>query len=342
MNQNKKVYLEAIRIFAVILVIFNHTDGFIYYTATNNIFTYLYSLFFAVFCRSAVPLFFMITGAVLLDREETLSTLLKKRILKILLVLIAVSFAYYAFDMLLGRIEGAGFADFMNKLMTNQIRDSFWFLYAYLFLLLTLPFFRKMAPFLNDKLMLYLVCLKGLEAFIVPLYNLWFNKAVTYDAGFAEGYIYYSLLGYYMSHTGIEQFRKVKTAILGIFLLMLIALNMGIMYLLYQKCGMYQLAGLDFFVFLTAPLLWLIVGRSADKIQNGSKLSRCVVTLGGCVFGIYLFDNLVRWQLLPLYLYLSEKTVGVLACSIYVIFTFVVGFIYTWILKKIPVIRNYL
>ena len=40
-NQNKKLYLEVIRILAVLLVIFNHTDGFVYYTVPGNIITHL-------------------------------------------------------------------------------------------------------------------------------------------------------------------------------------------------------------------------------------------------------------------------------------------------------------
>ncbi|MCI7040949.1 MAG: acyltransferase [Lachnospiraceae bacterium] len=342
MSQGRKVYLEAMRVIAVILVIYNHTDGFVYYTVTDNIITYLFSLSMSVLCRAAVPLFFMITGALLLEREESLSELMKKRVLRMIVVLFTISLAYYIFDLILDRIENAGIMDFVIRLISNGTRESFWFLYSYLFMLLLLPFFRKMAPFLNGQLIRYLMCLMALSSFFVPLINMWCGVSFTFDVGFAGGYFYYVLLGYFMSHDGKEVFQKMKTSVLCLCLIGLIALNMLIMYLLNQRCGAYQTAGLDFFVFLTAPLIWLIMEHVTRKIPGQSKLNKGICTLGSCVFGIYLLDNFLRWQFLPVYLYLTEKTIGVLACSVYIALVFGVGFLYTWILKRIPGVRRYL
>jgi hypothetical protein len=79
-----------------------------------------------------------------------------------------------------------------------------------------------------------------------------------------------------------------------------------------------------------------------EELTKKDKVSTVITAVGSCVFGIYLFDNLVRWQLLPLYLFLSEKTIGVFACSVYVILTFGVGLLYTFVLKKIPFIGKYI
>ena len=75
MEKQRKLHLEMIRIIAVFLVIFNHTDGFIYYIETTNRLTWLFSLGMAGICRIAVPLFFMVSGALLLDREESVKDL---------------------------------------------------------------------------------------------------------------------------------------------------------------------------------------------------------------------------------------------------------------------------
>ena len=61
-EKSKMVHLEVIRILAVCLVVFNHTDGyFLYFTTTDHPITYLVSLFFSVLCRINVPLFFMVS-----------------------------------------------------------------------------------------------------------------------------------------------------------------------------------------------------------------------------------------------------------------------------------------
>lgn len=342
MSQNKKVYLEAIRVIAVVLVIFNHTDGFVYYRETENGLTWIYSMVLAIICRTAVPLFFMVSGALLLEKEESFSVLFKKRIFRILLVLVIVSLGYYFFDMGRGRIVDAGAADFLIKLLTNGIRESFWFLYAYLAVLLTLPFFRKLAPRMNKQLIIYLIILKAVSELLVPFVNLIFGISITFDIGFVGSYIYYMLLGFCLIPTEKKESQTVKTGILWLCFGGLLVFNMAVMGLLYKVTGEYPAAGLDFFVFLTAPLIWMIMQRSVERIPGQSKINQCIIAMGSCVFGIYLLDNFIRWQLLPVYLFLSEKTVGVLACSVYVILVFIIGFLYTWILKKIPVIKRFL
>lgn len=205
MKENKKVYLEAVRIIAVLLVIFNHTDGSFYYTLPCNIVTYLYSLILTVICRMAVPLFFMVSGALLLAKEESLSDLFKKRIARMAMVLVAVSLLYYSFDMARGRIEAPGAGDFLSRLAGNGIRESFWFLYTYICALLLLPFFRKAAPYLNKRLILYLVGLKAVFDLILPLIGLITGAAFSFDAGFVSGCYYYMFLGYYLNREGEKE-----------------------------------------------------------------------------------------------------------------------------------------
>ena len=69
-EKNKEVYIEVLRIVAVFLVIFNHTDGyFLYYSNTENPLTWWFSFLGSVLCRINVPLFVIISGALLLGKE---------------------------------------------------------------------------------------------------------------------------------------------------------------------------------------------------------------------------------------------------------------------------------
>lgn len=328
MSQSKKVYLEAIRIIAILFVIFNHTDGFIYYTVTDNRLTWLYSIVLAVICRTAVPLFFMVSGALILAKEESLKTLFCKRVLRMVLVLTVVSVLYYLFDIARGRIPEAGISDFAGRILNNGIRDSFWFLYVYLIFLLSVPFLRKLAPGMSGTLIIYLICLKGI--------SVWFDIEITCD------YIYYGLMGYYLTHQGETAIRKIKGTTLWISAGILTALGVGIMQLMYRKTGSYEPLNLDVLIFLLTPVVWLLCRHVTERLPEESRLSALIPGLGSCVFGIYLFDNFVRWQFLPVYLYLSDKTIGVLANSIYVVLVFVTGGIYTWILKRIPLLGKFL
>lgn len=76
----KKLHLEFLRIIAIMLVIFNHTGekGFLLYTIARDSVLYEFYLFSSIACKVAVPLFWMISGALLINKEESISVIYKK------------------------------------------------------------------------------------------------------------------------------------------------------------------------------------------------------------------------------------------------------------------------
>lgn len=93
-GKKKILYVEIIRIAAILFVIFNHTkqQGFVMFTlCEKGSFPYWFNMFFSVITGIGVPLFFMISGMLLLGREETIGYVWKKRILKIAVILFVFS-----------------------------------------------------------------------------------------------------------------------------------------------------------------------------------------------------------------------------------------------------------
>ncbi len=342
MKAARKIDLDIIRIVAILLVIFNHTDGFIYYTETGNIMTWLFSLGMACICRVGVPLFFMVSGALLLSKDETIKELLCRRVSKIFIVLIIISIFYYVMDVCRHRIPNAGVNDFLEKFYTNGIRESLWFLYAYCGMLLTLPFFRIMIRHIDQRLMRYLFGLKIIFALILPLWKELFGFSISLDLGFVNDYIFYMILGYYMKFASTWQEKGYRFWQESVGFIGCVVFDMIIMQIHFLKTGNNSQELLDIFICIMAPLVFCMCGKIADRWRGNDRINIAIATVGQCVFGIYLLDNFVRWQLLPLYLFLSEKTIGVFANSIYVCGVFIIGFIYTAVLRKIPFIKRYL
>lgn len=52
--------------------------GFYLFAGTNNTIEYLISILFSILCKTAVPLFFMVSGVLLLNKDEVLLDVLKK------------------------------------------------------------------------------------------------------------------------------------------------------------------------------------------------------------------------------------------------------------------------
>lgn len=78
----KKTYIECLRIIAIILVIYNHTRelGFTLYQYTSDACSYYLSVFMIPVCKTAVPIFLMISGATLLGKKEDYRQLFSGRI----------------------------------------------------------------------------------------------------------------------------------------------------------------------------------------------------------------------------------------------------------------------
>ena len=76
-KNNKILYLEIMRIIAIFFVIFNHTNKMGYLAFMNYSYSdlrYWLYMFVSIFCKFSVPLFFMISGALYLEKEHSFNS----------------------------------------------------------------------------------------------------------------------------------------------------------------------------------------------------------------------------------------------------------------------------
>lgn len=120
----KQLDIELMRIVACFFVIFNHTEnkGFFLFSSydSHSIQFWLY-MFISIFCKFSVPLFFCISGALLLCKEsEPIGRLWKHKILKMFLILLIWSLLYYLSEVHLG------WQEFSLKTFSVRFYDSNW------------------------------------------------------------------------------------------------------------------------------------------------------------------------------------------------------------------------
>lgn len=123
----------------------------------------------ATFVATAVPIFFMISGALLLPKKESLKELFQKRILRMVLVLLVFSGVQYVLLLLEGRAAFSGKA-VVQAVLQDGVIPSYWFLYAYIAYLLLLPILRKMAEVMSKHDYLYLFALLLLVEGVIYLF----------------------------------------------------------------------------------------------------------------------------------------------------------------------------
>lgn len=336
-GRERKVYLELLRCIAVLLVIFNHTDGFfLYYTNTDHPLTFVYSLFFSVLCRVNVPIFFMISGALLLERQESIWELYRKRVLRIVLVICVFSFFQYAVDVARGKKMQFSFWEFLRGAVTGTIEETYWFLYAYLGMLLLLPLMRRLVKEMKREEYIYLLVLEIIMAVLMPVVCSFAGIQLPYGVYFVNVNIFYMIMGHALEHDMIWNGRSVRTWKLMSGTIFLIAVSAGICCFRYRVEGAFRKSDLDLFTPLLTLLIFTVVRQFCAEKSMSDNVRHGIEILGSCAFGIYLVEQPVRILLLPVYLYLCENSVGVVACSVYVIGTCVVSGVVAYVLKKMP------
>ena len=359
--KEKRLDYERLRILAIFLVVFNHTDTrgfFLYQVPGGSKINCALSLLLAVICKIAVPLFFMISGGLLLHRQESVKDLFCKRILRMGIVLVLFSGILYGFWIHWGFVPHPGVKDFIRRMITEGISIPYWYLYTYLGVLFLLPLLRPAAQAIPDQgyLWLFLIHL-GFFGVISPLsailklepLNQYFVTGLTMGAGalktpFMAGQaVYYLLMGYYFAH------RFPWDKLTGKRLLGAGVLAAGSVCIMAALCwwelirrgetsGAYMGMLLDIPVFFT----YLLVHQATEKHPVTGVRAKVIREMGSCVFGAYLLEGIFRRQLDGIYLFLEPKIHVLPACLVWVAAVVLCGMAVTWVLKKLPGIRKLL
>lgn len=176
-HSEKKIYFEVIRILACGLVIFNHLNGYSLYTISGGMKQFVY-MCLTMLTRINVPLFFMISGALLLRKEENITTILKKRILRMVLVLFLFDGIILTIYKLLAIKAGQNYEytiiRYLYGFLTNKLdgTDAYWYIYAYLGFLFMLPFMQRMAKGFTKTEFIVLFCIHFIVSSLIPMLNI--------------------------------------------------------------------------------------------------------------------------------------------------------------------------
>ena len=168
--------------------------------------TYWIYLYISISCKVAVPVFLMITGALLLKKQErALWELWRRRIGKMVVVLIGFSFVYYLRQIQLGN-ENFNLKRFFCVLYDSDWNFSYWYLYVCVSLLITLPFLRALVHNLDKKYFYYMmtlaICFEGLIPILQYLIS---NNQYTLNEGISVEWlitrsVIYPCMGYFLEH----------------------------------------------------------------------------------------------------------------------------------------------
>ena len=201
MAKKRLLSLDLLRIFAILLVIFNHTNerGFYrFLTDDPGTFLYWFNLFFSVACKVAVPLFFMISGAFLLRKDESIGATYKRGI-RIIVDLVLFSLLFYEVQ-----AWQTGIPLTLKAFLTGTVHTNFphlWYLYTYIGFLLVVPVLRGFVRGLTEREGFLLFVLAFVVGCALPLIE-FFTGTVNHlavPAWVTAMILYYPVMGYLLT-----------------------------------------------------------------------------------------------------------------------------------------------
>lgn len=326
---------------------FNHTGtgGFFLFSIATQSPLYWFYMFLSIACKVAVPVFFMISGALLLGKEESIGTLYKKRVLKWVLVLIVTSMLYHVYNWHYNHAV-LNFVQCFKDMYVKRASVALWFLYSYIGVLMMLPLLRKMVRSMTRNDYLYLAAGQLLLVGIIPIAQFYLSDGTLHLNGsfsatlFTASNIFYFVMGYFFERVLGERHYNKRT------LLMLAAAScvvIGISCFMTQykadltgelsegKSQVFHNALIALPVFTTyygAKFFFM-------KRKVGDTL-RCLIQFSGAAtMGIYLAERVLRERLYFVFNDLKPVLHSLPACLIHIFVCLVVGVIVFGILNKV-------
>lgn len=356
---DRKIYFDIMRIIAIFFVIFNHLPGYTLYQISSGYKQWIYMLI-TMITRINVPLFFMVSGALLLGRDENWQTILQKRIGRFLLVIFIFEFGLYLEYALISWYRNGelifSLKTFILSMFAGNLSGtgSYWYLYSYLGMLFTLPFLRRIAQKMTHADFWILIIMHFLIASFIPGINPFLEHlnigtlSITghFSIPFATGkQLLYPLLGYYLEHNvNIKNLDKNKIYVLLSITFLGIFISSVYTYYEGETKGIYTQNYVQMFDYITTICVFLLTKKHffmSTLSQN--KMGPIVTLCGSLSFGIYLLDPFLKyilWNRVNNYL---EPYLTTLMVSIsWILITFFLGGSITLVLKKIPLIRKLL
>ncbi len=330
-------YLDALNFLACLMVVFFHCNPVFYQYADT--FRWKISVVERCVVYSAVPIFFMLSGATLLDYRKyyDTKTFLKKRLWRTGIPFLFWNVTYIAFNLLTNHFTQTSVRSFLSAWLSAGFQGRYWFFYPLFALYAAMP---VLSLLVEHRRALWYTALTGALTVavakpILALCGIQYSNYLQFPL--TGGFVFYALLGYLIA-TG-KDWKKhwrwilyaitVCTEILAIVLTVRFSAN-------HHKTVQY------FVNYLRFPSMMLSVSifvffRSLKEKQIPDKIQRILRTVCPCNMGVWLTHSYA----IVLFPYLTSLShYGYLWSFGMPIVIYLLCMAGTWLCRKIPYLRH--
>ena len=345
-KNNREIYLDFLRVFASIAVIFLHVAAQNWYDVRLDTFEWNTFNIYDSLVRWAVPIFVMMSGVLFLNKDKPIKEIYKKNILHI-----AIAFVFWSVTYSL--IYHFQFNTSLKQFVLTTIKGQghMWYLLMIIGIYMIVPFLKMIVD--NEKYMKYFLILALIFAFIVPQgisiisirykeLGAAFNNVIkNLNLHLVMGYSFYFILGYYLNK--IKLSKTTNRIIYGLGILGFISTAV-FTYFVSRWSNTYNALFYEYFsvtVLLESIAIFVLIKNIFVKHSISEKTKNFIYKLSKYSFGIYLVHMLIVTELKEFWINTLSFN-PILSVPALTLCVLVISFIISLILNHIPVVKKYI
>ena len=336
-TNSRKDYITLLSVISAFAVLVLHSNT-CYWTYSKDRFWFTANIIVAVF-YFAVPVFYMITGANLLDYQDKYSTkeYFKRRAKKALIPYLvwSIIMLFYLIATKHYKFSDISFVFMWNGLMNGKILSYYWFFAPLFCIYLCIPLFASVEKSKRKKVYSYLVIAAFVLNIFIPfaskLFNLYLSTSVNILV--CANNMIYPLIGYLLDKYDLQKRDRIIIYILGI--IGLLAHIIGT-YVLSAKAGIL----IDTFkgycnlpCLLSSVSVFLFIKELCKRVN----LPKIFNKLSKYTFEFYLMHYVVI-DLFRLIFKPDIRRIWFRTTMPFIVIPVVI--LITWLLRKIPIVKK--
>lgn len=292
-----KIYISNLRVLSTFIVILLHVvAGFVYHFNAINNHTWQIANAIDAFSRFCVPVFVMISGALLLNNKDSIKDFATKRTKRIIYPFLFWSLVYASlatFNSIPSILEIYAALPAIFKLLLTGAEYHLWYIYMIIGLYLLIPILKRWTTSASPQELRYFLCIWAFTLLINSYTKPYLPQV---ELMYFSKFIGYLLLGFYVD-THISN--STKALRVGVLLLLIGGISTATGTSLLSAANakfvntFYEYASLN--VALTAIGIFLIFKNSLNRTNNLLQM------LDKNSFGIYFIHLIVLGHLKPIF-----------------------------------------
>lgn len=286
-------YIDNLRFFAILNIVLLHVISiFRWKYFGNNSTNYFILTFLDSFTRVGLPIFFMISGILMLRKEESedYASFLKKRVLRLVTAYCFFSAIYYVYKTVTYH-DSFSLFELVRRITSSKAEYHLWFMPVIIVIYILIPFIQKLIKSLNReelKRMIFIVFIlsSGMNCVYTISSLLGYPIMGNFILPNLMGYMNYLFIGYYLADSDY----KVSKRLIVLSILSIICIPFATSFVSRGEINDLFLDSLSIFVMAPSILIFLLFKNS--KVKLPAKVRNMISKSAKQVFYVYLIHVL--------------------------------------------------